>query len=67
MLNFHIQLPKSWQEIAKQIEQEKDPEKLTQLSQELIAAIDSQVGYPSSKRKRVVKLDSKPLKSGTDD
>jgi hypothetical protein len=62
MLKFNISRPKSWQEIAEQVQKETDPEKLSQLSQELIAAIDLQIGPPSKKERRIVKLDSKSTK-----
>ncbi len=47
MLKFNISRPKAWQEIAEQVQKETDPEKVSQLSQELIAAIDSQILPPS--------------------
>ena len=59
MLNFRIQHPESWEEVARRIENEKDPEKVLQLTNELIAAIDSQVGNPPKKRPRSVKLDQR--------
>lgn len=53
------QRPESWEEVAERIQKEKDPEKVLQLTNELIAAIDSQIGNPSRKRPRSVKLDQK--------
>ncbi len=47
MLKFNISRPKAWQEIGEQVQKETDPEKVSQLSQELIAAIDSQILPPS--------------------
>jgi hypothetical protein len=66
MLKFDISRPKAWQEIAEQIQKETDPEKVSQLSQELIAAIDSQILPRSKKKRRIVKLDSKSTKSSAD-
>ncbi len=66
MLKFNISRPKSWQEIAERVQKETDPEKVSQLSQELIATIDLQIGPPSKKKRRIVKLDSKSTKSSTD-
>jgi DUF438 domain-containing protein len=59
MLNFHIQHPESWEEVAERIQKEKDPEKVLQLTNELIAAIDLQVGNPVKKRSHSVKLDQR--------
>src|SRR5437016_8777964 len=66
MLNFNISHPKSWQDIAKQIQNETNLEKLCQLSRELIAAIDSQLGPPVKKRPKSVKLNRKLAQSSTD-
>lgn len=57
MLNFKIQYPGSWREIAVRIQKEKDPKKVLQLSNELMAAIDQQIGKPATKRPRSIKLD----------
>lgn len=57
MLNFKIQYPESWKEIAERIQKEKDPKKVLQLSNELMAAIDQQIGNPATKRPRSIKLD----------
>jgi hypothetical protein len=65
-MKFNISRPKSWQEIAEQVQKETDPDKLTQLSQELIAAIDLQLAPPSRKKRRIVKLDSNSRKTSTD-
>ena len=59
MLNFQIQRPESWEEVAERIQNEKDPEKVLQLTNELIAAIDLQIGDPPRKRPRSVKLNQK--------
>jgi hypothetical protein len=59
MLNFQIQRPTSWREIANRIQKEKDPEKIVQLSEALIAAIDSQAGNPGKKQPRSVRLNGK--------
>jgi hypothetical protein len=57
MLNFQIQHPESWKEVAERIQKEKDPNKVLQLTNELIAAIDLQVRKPVKKRPHSVKLD----------
>ena len=59
MLNFQIQRPESWVEVAERIQKEEDPEKVLQLTNELIAAIDSQVGNLVKKRPHSVKLDQR--------
>jgi hypothetical protein len=59
MLNFQIQHPESWEEVAERIQKEKDPKKVLQLTNELIAAIDLQVGNPVKKRPHSVKLDQR--------
>jgi hypothetical protein len=59
MLNFQIQHPESWEEVAKRIQKEKDPRKVVQLTEELIAAIDLQVGNPVKKRPHSVKLEQR--------
>jgi hypothetical protein len=59
VLNFQIQRPTSWQEIATRIQKEKDPEKIVQLSNELITAIDLQTGNPGKKQPRAVRLNGK--------
>ena len=57
MLNFQIQHPESWEEVSERIQKEKDPKKVLQLTNDLIAAIDLQVGKPVKKRPHSVKLD----------
>ena len=59
MLNFQIQQPTSWQQIANRIQKEKDPDKIVQLSKELIAAIDLQTGNPGKKQPHSVRLNGK--------
>ena len=56
MLNFQVQRPESWEEVAKRIQKEKDPTKVVQLTEELIAAIDLQVGNPMKKRPHSVRV-----------
>jgi hypothetical protein len=60
--NFKIQHPKSWAEIARQLEKESDPDRVCALSKELIAAIDAQVASPPKKAPQTVKLDSRSRK-----
>jgi hypothetical protein len=60
--NFKIQHPKSWAEIAKQLEKESDPDKVCALSKELMAAIDAQVGPAPKKPPQIVKLDNRSRK-----
>ena len=55
--NFKIQDPKSWVDIARELEKESDPDKVCALSKRLIAAIDAQVGPPAKKRPHAMKLD----------
>jgi hypothetical protein len=62
--NFKIQHPKSWAEIARQLEKESDPDRVCALSKELMAAIDAQVGPPPKKAPNTVKLDTKSTNSG---
>ena len=59
MLKFKIHRPESWEEVARRIHNEKDPTKVAQLTEELIAAIELQVGNPVKKRPHSVKLDQK--------
>jgi hypothetical protein len=59
MLSFQIQRPTSWRAIANRIQKEKDPEKVVQLSKELIAAIDLQTGNPGKKQPQSVRLSGK--------
>ena len=59
MLNFQIQQPTSWQKIADRIQNEKDPEKILQLSKQLIAAIDLQTGNLGKKQPHSVRLNGK--------
>lgn len=64
LTNFKIQEPKSWEDVAKQLAQESDPDTICELSEELIAAIDAQVGPPPKKPSaRIVKLDSRKHKA----
>jgi hypothetical protein len=62
--NFKIQDPKSWVDIARELEKESDPDKVCALSKKLMAAIDTQLGPPPKKRPHTVKLDSKSINSG---
>ena len=55
LLNFKMQDPDSWREIAKQLEKESDPDRIYALSEELLAAFDAQTG-PAKKRPQTVKL-----------
>jgi hypothetical protein len=63
MLNFQINQPQSWKQVAERIQKEKDPKKVVQLTNELIAAIDLQLGNPVKKRPRSVKLDQRSGRS----
>jgi hypothetical protein len=61
VLNFKIQNPRSWQDLAKQLEKETDPDRICALSKELIAAIDAQTGR-SPKKPKIVRLNNKSTK-----
>ena len=62
LLNFKVQNPESWRDVAKQLENESDPDRICALSKELIAAIDAQTGRPPKKRPQIVRLNSKATK-----
>jgi hypothetical protein len=62
LLNFKIQNPESWRDVAKQLEKESDPDRICALSKELIAAIDAQTGRVQKKR-QIVKLNNKAAPS----
>ncbi len=59
MLNFQIHQPQSWMQVAERIQKEKDPKKVVQPTNELIGAIDVQLGNPVKERPRPVKLDQR--------
>ena len=61
--NFKIQQLKSWQDVAQQLEQETDPDRICALSSELIALLDVQIERSPKKVLPIVKLDKKPAKS----
>ena len=63
LLNFKIQSPESWRDLAKQLEKESDPDRICALSKELIAAIDAQTGLPPKKRPQRVRLNNKSTRS----
>lgn len=63
MLNFQIHQPQSWKEVAERIQNEKNPKKVAQLTEELITAIELQTGNPVKKRPRSVKLDQRSGRS----
>jgi hypothetical protein len=62
LLNFKVQNRKSWRDVAKQLEQESDADKLCALTEELIEAIDAQTGLAPKKRPQTVRLNSKSAK-----
>lgn len=65
LLNFTVQNPQSWRDVAKQLEKESDPDRICALSKELIAAIDAQTGHPPKKPPKAARLNTKP-KRGSD-
>lgn len=62
LLNFKVQNPESWRDIAEQLEKESDSDKICALSKELIAAIRAQTGRIPKKRPQTVRLNDKATK-----